>query len=93
MELFLNYRKDVSAVGLKSFSTACTNKKEVIFMTYYVVVFVFVIVGVVLSTLIEMDAEVEKSNPKRTPYQIFMHNLILLGIVAPLIGIMLHQFM
>lgn len=62
-------------------------------MTYYVVVFVFVIVGVVLSTLIEMDAEVEKPNPKRTPYQIFMHNLILLGVVAPLIGITLHQFM
>lgn len=62
-------------------------------MTYYVVVFVFVIVGIVLATLIEMDAEVEKPNSKRTPCQIFMHNLILLGIVAPLIGIVLHQFM
>ena len=61
-------------------------------MTYYVVVFVFVVVGIALATLIEMDAELDNPNSKRTPSQIFIQNLILFGIVCPLLGIVIQHF-
>nr|DAJ63420.1 MAG TPA: hypothetical protein [Caudoviricetes sp.]DAV40406.1 MAG TPA: hypothetical protein [Caudoviricetes sp.] len=62
-------------------------------MTYYVVVFVFVVVGIALATLIEMDAELDNPNSKRTPSQIFIQNLILFGIVCPLLGITIQHFL
>lgn len=61
-------------------------------MTYYVVVFVFVVVGIALATLIEMDAELDNPNSKRTPSQIFIQNLILFGIACPLLGIAIQHF-
>lgn len=62
-------------------------------MTYYVVVFVFVVVGIALATLIEMDAELDNPNSKRTPAQIFIQNLILFGIACPLLGIAIQHFL
>lgn len=62
-------------------------------MTYYAVVFVFVVVGIALATLIEMDAELDNPNSKRTSSQIFIQNLILFGIACPLLGITIQHFL